>query len=133
MKIPTPGSIADKVGHYLHENEGADYRTLRNAVQDKGHSMTASISVIREMVEERQIIDHKGTFLLCDRLRKHYDYCNKPVEPYVGEVVQPRDSSLNSKPWTGRFSFTNAPRREPIRDISFKTAGQAFIPWYEVA
>lgn len=57
----------------------------------------------------------------------------KPVEKYVGEVVQPRDSSLNSKPWSGRFSLANAPRREPIRDISFKTAGQAFMPWREVA
>lgn len=72
------------------------------------------------------IRDHL-TYKLSNFAKKYFDDISTDPNVYKPEIVPPRDASLNNKPWSGKYSFDNYPRRVDLREVSFKTASNAVV------
>lgn len=124
---PKKGSLRDIICKWIAEQP----KNFEGVTMDEAakrfpayhyNSVSSAIFTLKHL---GALVEDDGVYQLSDKVKPHYGIYVEPVEE-----PEPEPSVRAFKPWSGRFSFTNAPRREPIREVSFLSASGAYQPLF---
>lgn len=127
--LPKKGSLRDRVCKVLAERGPmAMHEITKVFIGERNHTIS---SAVFQLKFHKALVEDNGVYELSDFVRPHYGLteAGKVPAPKAKDesLVPPRDATQFNKPWSGKFSLSNAPRREPIRDdVSFKTGSVGF-------
>ena len=130
-KLPPEGSNRFKVLKAINDHGPMDLFGVLKLMPKIGYN-----AVRAALVGERQMGLLKfqdGVWSLESGVEGLMKKDETPKEVYVGEIVPPREAPAMTNGLSPKNQFWNAPRREPIREISFVSCGSSFVPWPEVA
>lgn len=127
IKLPLTGTNRDRVLKVIQKHGALSLVDVLAKLSGLGYD--AVRAALRGEQEMGVLKYQKGVWDLTDAVKEFLAKSDEqPKEEYVPQIVPPRDLSLMQKSWSGKFSFTNAPRREPIREISFVTTSTVAEP-----
>lgn len=88
----------------------------------KGERKSSVVMAIHQLKFYKSLSLDKGFYALEPHILQHYGVeVEMPQEEPV--VLAPVASFV---PWTGKYDPANVPRREPIRDIGFKSSSTSY-------
>lgn len=119
--FPKKGSLRDRVCQVMIKH-GEPMSARQIADIFKGERASSVFTAVNQLKFYGALSLDKGFYELLPHTLQHYGV---EVEmPVKEEIVAAPKASF--KPWPGKFSFANAPRREPIRDASFLNGSIGF-------
>lgn len=133
LKLPPKSTNRYRVLKAIHQHGPQNILEVLSHLSSLGYeAVRAALSGERQM----GLLDcENGVYSLTVTVMDHFDkHDGQPVNPpYVGQIVPPREAPAMTNGLSPKNQFWNAPRREPLRDISFVSCGSSFIPWPEGA
>lgn len=126
MNSAKPMTQRDKVALYIYENGP---KSVEQLLAQFPHLDARKIFLMS--VGGGPLDRFDAIYDITPQKRMYFDMCDVQQAPYVGELARPADPALYTKPWSGKFSFANAPRREPIREVSSLNGGIGFNYGYQ--
>lgn len=120
---PKKGSFRDILCRWIATKDSEGGVTMDEAAKHfQSHSYSMVSSAIFTLKHLGALAENEGVYQLSGKVRGNYGLDVPVVEAPVPEL-----KVRAFKPWSGKFSFANAPRREPIRDgMSFMSGSAGF-------
>lgn len=124
--IPHHTTIKFKIGQFLHRKPSSTMEDVCTAL--RGRKQRYLCECVAEMIRDGQIVEISGRLSCARAMQRHFDQLAEAAERQNVElqIVPPRDNSFNNKAWTGKYDIKDAPRREPIREVSFLNGSSGF-------
>lgn len=121
---PKKGSLRDRICTWI----AAQPKNFEGVTMEEvtKHFGAYRYGTVRDSVFQlkylKALVEDDGVYQLSNKLKPHYGI-------YVAPVIaqEPEAPVRTFKDWTGKYSFVNALRREPIReDVSFLNGSSGF-------
>jgi hypothetical protein len=120
FKPPKKGTASDKIAELLCKAGILDFSAIAEAMCAQGMKREVVTKTLTYMKTNMWVDCHEKKYELSTVLRRFYEM-TEPVQPYVGEIVQPREIP-KFRPIQPKNQFWKNPRYTP-RDINFKSIG----------
>lgn len=124
--FPKKDSLRDRVCRVMIKH-GEPMSARQIADIFKGERASSVFTAVNQLKFYGALALDKGFYSLLPHTLQHYGV---EIEmPVKEDVVPAKTATFN--PWSGKYSFANAMRREPIREVSFLNGGIGFGYGYQ--
>ena len=123
MYKPKKDSLRDQIcRHILAQGKALDMAEIAEAFP--GQQYSTITSSVFNMKHRRALTETNGDYWLANHILRHYGI-DAPEDPKPEIKIE-----VTFKPLSDKHKFWLAPRREPLRDISFKSGSAHFQPLF---